>query len=890
MTSKVPAPLLHTKLYVPPSRPGIVARPRLTERLNEGTRGQLTLVSAPAGFGKTTLVAEWAPGCGRPVAWLSLDQRDDDPSSFLTYLVAALRTIAPEVGSEALLALQSPHPPPLEAILTTIVNELSTVPDDFVLILDDYHVLDSRPDDEALAFLLEHLPPRMHLVIATREDPRLPLARLRARGQLTELRAADLRFTPAEATEFLERAAGLDLSADDVEALETRTEGWIAGLQMAAISLQGLPDAAGFIRSFTGSHRFVLDYLLEEVLQRQPAEVQAFLLRTSVLDRLCGPLCDALLRAPAGAGDETLQAIERANLFIMPLDDERRWYRYHHLFGDLLNRRLERSLSAEQIADLHLRASEWYERDGQLLEAFHHATVADDVERAERLIDSDGMDLHLRSVLMPILDWLASLPGTVLHARPRLLVRSATLALMAVQTTGVEEKLQAAERALHGAELDEETRDLIGQIACARATLAFTRYDVETMAAQARRAQEYLSPGNLPFCFTAAWAATYAHLFGGDRVAAARACRECVALAERAGHVFSRMLAAEALGKVQELDNELHPAAESYRRMLELAGDHPLPNVEEAHLSLASISYQWNDMDAAERHAQQSRQLARLYDRVIDRSIAGDVFLARVALARGDVEGAAAMLSEAQRRAHDNAFTLRLPEIAAARVFALIRQGQVAAAAQLATQYELPLSQARVLIAQGDPGAALAVLEPLGRRLEAQGWADERLRTLVLQAVAEHALGEDGGAEMGGAARSLDEALALAEPGGFIRLFVDEGAPMAELLSAAAAQGIRPDYVGRLLAAFQREPEGERPASSASAPPAPGPSSSTELLSPRELEVLRLIAQGLSNQEIGTRLFLALDTVKGHNRRIFEKLGVQRRTEAVARARELGLL
>ncbi|MEI6450076.1 MAG: AAA family ATPase, partial [Actinomycetes bacterium] len=456
MTSRAPAPLLFTKLYVPPPRPGVVARARLTERLNEGTHGRLTLVSAPAGFGKTTLVAEWAAGCGRPVAWLSLDQRDDDPSSFLTYLVAALRTIAPEIGSEAVAALQSPQPPPTESVLTTIVNEISTVPDDFVLILDDYHVLDSRPDDEALAFLLEHLPPRMHLVIATREDPRLPLARLRARGQLTELRAADLRFTPAEATAFLKRAAGLDLSADDVEALETRTEGWIAGLQMAAISLQGLPDAAGFIRSFTGSHRFVLDYLLEEVLQRQPVEVQTFLLRTSVLDRLCGPLCDAVLSSPTGSGDETLQAIERANLFIIPLDNERRWYRYHHLFGDLLRRRLGQSLPAEEVADLHFRASQWYERDGQLLEAFHHATAADDVERAERLIDSDGMNLHLRGVLMPILDWLASLPGTVLDARPRLLVRSATLTLMAAQTTGVEEKLQAAERALQGVELDEE--------------------------------------------------------------------------------------------------------------------------------------------------------------------------------------------------------------------------------------------------------------------------------------------------------------------------------------------------------------------------------------------------------------------------------------------------
>jgi ATP/maltotriose-dependent transcriptional regulator MalT len=880
VTSKVPAPLLLTKLYVPASRPGLVARPRLVELLNEGLHSRLILISAPAGFGKTTLVGEWAAGYGRPVAWLSLDERDSDPSSFLTYLVAALRTIAPDTGKGVLAILQSPQPPPVESILTALLNEISIVPDDFVLVLDDYHAVDSKQVDEALAFMLGHLPPRMHLVIATREDPRLPLARLRAGGQLTELRAADLRFTPSEATEFLKRATGLDLPAEDIEALETRTEGWIAGLQMAAISLQGLPETAGFIRSFTGSHRFVLDYLLEEVLQRQPVEVQTFLLHTSFLERLCGPLCDAVLRSPAGSGGATLQAIERANLFMVPLDDERRWYRYHHLFGDLLRKRLGQSLSPGEITGLYIRASEWCEHNAQLPEAFRYATAADDVERAGCLIDSPGMDLHVRSVLMPILDWLASLPRMVLDASPRLWIRSAMLAMRAGQTAGVEEKLQAAERALQDVELGEENRDLIGQIACARTTLALTRYDPETMASQARRALEYLHPENLPFRFTAAWAVTMAYVFGGDRAAAARACQECIEISQRSGQVISRMLAAEALGNIQEMDNQLHEAAESYRGVLEIAGEHPLPNAEVVHLGLARVYYEWNDLDAAEEHAQQGRQLARLYDRAIDRSIAGDVFLARVALARGDVNGAAAMLDQAQQTARQRNFILRMPEIAAAQVLTLIRQGQVATAAQLAGQYELPLSQARVLIAQGDPTAALAILEPFDREMEARGWADERLKTMVLQAVARYTLGEHEEA-----LQTLNEALALAEPGGFVRLFVDEGAPMAELLAAAAVQGIRPRYARRLLAAFEAEAKVGQPTSSAS-----GPASLTGLLSSRELEVLRLIAQGLSNQEIGKRLFLALDTVKGHNRRIFEKLDVQRRTEAVARARELGLL
>lgn len=879
-TTRMPASLLLTKLHVPPAPPGIVARPRLMERLNRGLGSKLTLISASAGFGKTTLLSQWAADCGRPVAWLSLDERDDDPSSFLMYLVAALQTIVPEAGKGVLGVLQSPQSPAVESILTTLLNGVTAAPEDFVLILDDYHVLDSRADDEALVFLIEHLPPRMHLVIATREDPRLPLSRLRGRGQLTELRAADLRFTPAEAAEFLERVMGLTLSTEDIEALEIRTEGWIAGLQMAAISLRGAPDLAGFVRSFAGSHRFVLDYLLEEVLHRQPTEVQAFLLRTSILDRLCGPLCDAALQSPAGSGEKTLEAAERANLFIVPLDDERCWYRYHHLFRDLLRSKLERSLPPEEIADLHMRASVWYEGNGQLLEAFRHATAADDVERAGRLIDSDQMNLHLRSVLVVILDWLASLPRSVLDARPRLWVRWASLALMAVQTTGVEERLQAAETALQGIDLDDEIRDLIGQIACARATLALTRYDRETMARQAHRAMEYLHPENHRSRFTAAWVATYAHLWGGDRAAAARSCRDCVEISERSGRVFLRMLAIETVGKVQELENQLHQAAEHYRHVLELAGDHPLPNAEEVNLALARISYEWNDLDGAARHGRQSRELALLYDRAIDRHLVSDVFLARVSLAQGDVGGAAAMLAEAHQSAHRRGFTLRLPEIAAAQILVLIRKGDVAAAARLAGQCELPLSQARVLIAQGDPSAALAVLGPVRRRAESRGWADERLKTIVLQAVAEHLFGE--GRE---AVRTLAEALELAEPGGFVRLFVDEGAPMAELLSAAATHGIRPDYTGRLLAAIAAEPKGDPQASSPSVPSPP-----TGPLSLRETEILRLIAEGLSNQEIGKRLFLALDTVKGHNRRIFEKLNVQRRTEAVARARELGLL
>ena len=919
----MPTPILATKLYIPPPRPKVVLRPRLIEQLNEGLQlnqgfgRKLTLLSASAGFGKTTLLSEWVAGCEQRdpkvhVAWLSLDEADNAPARFLTYLVAALQTIDAAIGKGMLGLLQSPQPPPTESILTALLNDIAAIPDHFLLVLDDYHVIDSRPVDQALTFLLEHLPPQVHLVIATREDPHLPLARLRARGQLAELRAADLRFTPSEAAEFLNQVMGLNLSAEDIAALEARTEGWIAGLQLAAlalqgtISMQGHKDAASFIQSFTGSHHFVLDYLIEEVLQQQSESVQAFLLRTSILDRMCGPLCDALLETGGSrleiadlnpgrdikfravespisnlqyqvSSQEMLDYLEHANLFIVPLDNERHWYRYHHLFAELLRQRLQQRGS---IDEYHIRASEWFESNGLTFEAFRHATAAGDVERAERLIESEGIGLHFRSVAMAVLDWLASLPEIVLDAHPLLRVRSATLALMAGQTTGVEEKLQAAEKALQNTGLDDKVRDLIGQIACARATLAFTRYDPETMVIQARRALEYLPPDNLTFLFTANWALASALMYQGNRTASARAYQEGIAISKKSGHIFSKILATASLGHLQELDNQLYLAAETYHSILPLYGEHPQPNAVVVYLGLARICYEWNDLDAAEQYGQQSLQLARQFDRVIDRFIVSEVFLARLKLARGDVDGAAAMLAEAEQSARQKSFTLRLPDIADAQVPVLIRQGQVAAAAQLARQYELPLSQARVLIAQDDPSAALAVLEPLRRQMEARGWADERLKTMVLQAVAQHLRGEKEKA-----AHMLGEALALAEPGGLIRLFVDEGAPMAELLSAAAAQGIRPDYANKLLAVFEVEPKDERPTSSV-----PGPSSLVEPLSPRELEVLRLIAQGLSNQEIGERLFLALDTVKGHNRRIFDKLQVQRRTEAIARASELGLL
>jgi LuxR family maltose regulon positive regulatory protein len=759
--------------------------------------------------------------------------------------------------------------------------------------------------DQALTFLLEHLPPQMHLVIATREDPNMPLARYRARGQLTELRVADLRFTPSEAAEFLNQVMGLDLSAEDIAALETRTEGWIVGLQLAAISMQRHEDATSFIQSFTGSHHFVLDYLVEEVLQRQSENIQTFLLRTSILKRLCGSLCDAVLAESSTSGQENLEYLEHANLFIVPLDNERRWYRYHHLFADLLRLRLHQNIASStedaksRVNELHIRASQWYEDNGLYIEAFHHAAAANDIERAERLIEGKGIPLHSRGAAASILDWLASLPKTVLDTRPSLWVRYARLSMVTGQTTGVEEKLQAAEAGLQGAELDARTRDLIGRIAAVRANLAWTQYQIETIIAQSRRALEYLDPDNLYFRFTAIWTLGFACLLQGDRAAAGKAFTEALSISQASGDIHSTIVATIGLGQIQEFANHLHLAADSYRRVLQLAGDLPLPVVSEAHLGLARIFYEWNDLDAAERYGQQSLQLAHQFDKVIDRFIISEVFLARLKLARGDVASAAAMLAETEQSVRHHNFVFRTPEVAAAQVLTLLRQGDLAAAAHLAQTHDLPISRARVFLAQGDTSEALVVLAPYRQQMEAKNWQDERLKVMVLQAVALYAaaLGADG--EKDKAVQLLGEALALAEPGGFIRLFVDEGPSMAQLLSEAAAHGVMPDYIGKLLAVFEAEQQtglAGRQASPGKSegksylPPVSPAQPLIEPLSQRELEVLRLIAQGLSNREIGERLFLALDTVKGHNRRIFDKLQVQSRTEAIARAHELGLL
>lgn len=911
-------PLLRTKLYIPPLRREQVPRPRLIERLDAGLRRKLTLVSAPAGFGKTTLVSEWVDHLrldaakesqiANRIAWLSLDESDNDPTRFLAYSIAALQTIEANIGKGALSALQSPQPPPTETILTALINEIAAIPDRIILALDDYHLIEAQPIHDALTFLLEHLPPQMHLVIATRDDPHLPLARLRARGQLTELRATDLRFTSSEAAEFLNQVMGLDLSADDIAALETRTEGWIAGLQLAAISLQGHKDATSLIESFTGSHRFVLDYLIEEVLEQQSESVQTFLLQTAVLDRLTGSLCDALTGQDNGRA--TLEMLEHANLFIIPLDEERRWYRYHHLFSDLLRQRL-RQTQLEQATTLHHRASEWYEQNGFADEAIEHALRAEDFERAAHLIEEHVDAIWQRGEHTKLRRWLAGLPVELVFSKPHLCILHAWDLFTSGQQDAAERSLQTAEQALDpGADRAPETspieRDqppgsdrmkIQGRAAAIRAFLASYRGDVPGIIQYARQALEYLPEQDLTWRSTATIALGDAYSFNGDTVAAYRARLEAWEASKAAGNIYMILIASLKFAVTLRQQGQLQRVLEICQQQLQLANESGVSQTVVVGWLLAiwgEVLAELNDLDGAIHRAKNG---AELTERGKDVMVIGwsNLCLMRVLFSRGDIAGADKIIQKMENIARESDMPPWITNLMAAwQARILLAQDKLDAASQWMQERGLDadgestylheveyIVLARILIAQGRLDEAARLLQRLLEATETGGRTCRAIEILMLQALAFQA-----GGDTARAMTTLERALILAEPVGFIRIFVDEGPPMARLLYEAATRGIAPDYARRLLAIFPvAEPEQTGPSKTQ----APKPEL-IEPLSERELEVLELIAEGLTNPEIASRLFLSLNTVKVHTRNIYGKLGVHSRTQAVARARALGIL
>lgn len=875
-------PLLATKLFAPPATSRSVERKRLTDRLDAGLRGKLTLVCAPAGFGKSTLLGDWVQACEHPSAWLSLDAAERDPNQFVAYLTASFRSVSADLGDAALaLAQARPRPSPA-AVLIDLINRLDRRRGRLVLVLDDYQLASSPEVDAALALFLENMPAPLHLVIASREAPAIALGRLQAQGQVTEIGLDDLRFQAGETQQFLNQSMALGLTDLQVQALDARTEGWPAGLQLAALSLAGQSDAGAFIQSFTGSHRLVLDYLLEEVLQRQPAGIQAFLLGTSILDRMCPELCDAVMQAQVGY--EALRHLERAKLFVVPLDDQRLWCRYHHLFGAMLQQRLRETQGLARLSQLHLRASAWYEAQGMVGQALHHAVAAGDAPRAMQVVHGQGMPLYFLEDAEPVLQWLRDQPPAFLDVHPPLWLMLAWSYLATSLHSEMRAPMIGAEAAIERAAQHPACRSWRAELNAVRAWEAVARGDAETIEREAALALEGLPLDNLAVRTAAHCAVGVAHQFKGDRLAAKQVYGEVIAMADACGNRMIAVVASIALGHLQEDDNHLHLAARTYEQALHKLGDQPHGVACEVHLGLARIRYEWNELDAAATHAQKSSRLAAVLE--CDPGLGADVLLAQILLARAETDAAMRLLTQASTAAQTRSQHGGRQAIAHAQVQALLQTGEVIAAAQVAQDPSLPLAHAWVLLARGQ---ALQAHECLSAFLAARQMASasEVLRALLLDALALDAFDPSEAA-----LAVLEEAMAMAEPQGCVRTFVDLGGPMQRLLTKTT-QGSRPRYTAMLLQALQAQLLALAPAHDApkaTQPPDGSVRAIAEPLSPRELQILTLICKGLSNQEIGQQIFLSLSTVKWHNQNIFDKLNVQRRTEAVARARELNLL
>ena len=906
--------LLATKLYMPAPRPGLVPRPRLAEQLDEGLARGLVLVCAPAGYGKTAALADWAGRSEHPAGWLSLDAADNDPARFWRHAVAALDRARPGIGDRVAPLLGPPAPGSFEGLVTALVNELAAQPaaDGALLVLDDYHVIGSQPVHDSLGFLLEHRPAGLCVVLASRSDPPLGLARLRARGQLAEVRAAELRFTPGEAAALLQHVAagfGLALPVAAAAALAERTEGWAAGLQLAGLSLRGQDDVGGFVAAFTGSHRYVLDYLAGEVLERQSGQVRTFLLETSVLERLSGPLCDAVTgRADSQA---LLEQVERAGLFLVPLDEVRGWWRYHHLFADLLRARLQ----AEQpgrVAQLHRNAAAWCQEHGLADDAIRHAVAAGEMTWAAGLVEQHFDEvLYLRGEGATIQRWISALPGELVRSRPRLLLAQSFLASYSGQLEAVEPLLDAAERASPGW-ADEPFEPTVGRarsllvnipalVALRRSFLAQLRGDAEATVAFASRAMAESGEDEWLLGLVARWNLAAGEWLRGRVAEAEGVFVACIPGWRALGQPTLTAWAVYQLGQVQRAQGRLDAAVETFQRALHAAtapGRESAPTLGLVYVGLAEVAYQRNELDSALRYVTEGITLCRLF--VYKAPLAaGLATLAWIRQATGDPAGALEAIGEAEHAWRTTADLLN--PFPAQRARLLLAQGDVAAAARWTHESGLRagdepryprepgyLVLARVLLTQQRPAEALALLDRLRAAAVAQDRGGSVIEAGALRALALAACGQDADA-----VNALADVLTLACPQGYVRVFTDEGPPMARLLGRLvaaqradqAAAEVPFGYLARLQRAF------------GAGPPSPGSGRDTaavpgivDPLTSRELEVLTMLAAGRSNQAIAGELVVTLDTVKKHVSHILDKLGAANRTEAVARARELRLI
>ena len=891
----MPQALVTTKLRVPRTRPNLVARPRLRDALATGEERPLTLVSAPAGFGKTTLLAEWLDdrsGDERFIAWVSLGEADNDPTRFLTYLITALQNVEEGIGEGVLASPRSPQPPPVEAVVGALINELADLSRAITVVLDDYHLIASDTVHEAVSFLIERMPEHVHLVVSGRTDPPLPLARLRARGQLTEIRAADLRFTTEEATAFLGDVMDLTLSARDVAALEEVTEGWVAALQLAALSMRDREDVSGFVEAFSGSNRHVFDFLAEEVLEGQPEGVRRFLLRTSVLESMSAPLCEAL--TGGDDGQQMLEKLETGNLFVVALDDERRWYRYHHLFADFLRSSLNAE-NPELAAELHLRASGWYEDNGHLAEAIGHALTAPNHERAARLIEQGVKQAWSHGEGPTVLGWLEALPIGAKRRRPRLITEHALALVLTGRPNDAEPLLDEAERAASEATSRKNRRYLLGCASAVRAWRARLRGDAPDAVELARRALSLLPDEEAPHRNFAAICLGDALRTFGDLAAASEAFAEAAEIGRAAGYVDGTLAGMVLHARVQAERGRLREAEEAFQqamRLLTEEGFELLPAAGVVHIGMGALLYERNDLDGAERELNRGMQLAERA-REVSSLVWAYITFSRVKLARGDEAAALVMAHEAERAARASGADLQIAIAGAWMSRLRAAQGdlaegaiseQVRAANDSTDATWVPdrLTSVRLLNAQGRHREALPLLEELGEAAAERTGA--LIEILVLQAGTLWARNERERA-----VSSLTRALALAEPEGYVRTFVDEGPAMGELLAATldtrqrghldTANRVSARYLAKLLAALAQDTA--------------LPTSDERLAEPpseRELEVLALIAAGESNSEIARKLYVSTSTVKTHINRLYRKLGARSRTQAVARAREMNLL